>query len=206
MLDRPYVVMDRLPGATLNELAYRRPEIIEDNMVTIAYQLGMHLAFSYVFGVKDGFQTNYVFDASTKILTRIDKESFLDMPSDAKTTLEGGDRYTQEISACEVSNLKYIPSFRSEKSRYKVMYAFRQGFLDKYADIKAKRDELLRMVLDTRQTWLKIRPAEDPEEYEDDTRHIVKAVSHLAEQKPEDVFERLMKAKAEVDTGRYKKV
>jgi hypothetical protein len=205
MFDRSYVVMERLPGATLNELTYRRPEVIEDNMVTISYQLGMHMAFSYVFGAKDGFQTNYVFDHSNKILTRIDKESFLEMPANAATTLSDDDTYTQEIAACELTNLKYIPSFRSPDTRPKVLYAFRQGFFDKYEDIKYKRDELTQMVSDIRGTWKRMRPVEDLSEYEEETKHTVESVRMLIDQKADDVFARLLKAKIEVDSGKYRK-
>jgi hypothetical protein len=205
MFDRSYVVMDRLPGRTLNELTYRRPEVLEEHKVTIAYQLGMHTAFSYVFGAKDGYQTNYVFDPTTKILTRIDKESFLDVPVDAYTTLSEGDSYTQEIAACELTNLKYIPSFRNGESRTKLLYAFRQGFLDKYSDIREKRPELVEMVQEARRTWFRLKPVEDSEEYEEDTKRVVSAVDHLVGQNPEDVFARLLNAKSEVDSGNYRK-
>jgi hypothetical protein len=202
MFDRSYAVMERLPGRTLNELTYLQPELLEDNMVTIAYQLGMHTTFSYVFGAKDGYQTNYVFDPVSKILTRIDKERFLEMPADPKTTLSDGDSYTQEIAACELTNLKYIPSFRSENSRHKVMYAFRQGFLDKYEDIKYKKAELIGMVSDARETWLKHKPVEDLDEYAQGTKHIISAVGRLIDHDPKSVFDRLLKAKMEIDAKR----
>jgi hypothetical protein len=205
MFDRAYVVMDRLPGTTLNELTYRRPEVIEDNRVTISYQLGMHMAFSFVFGSKDGYQTNYVFDATTKILTRIDKESFLDLPLDAEGTLQEGDSYTQEIAACELSNLKYIPSFRDPATRPKMIFAFKQGFLDKFADIKFKREELVSMVESSRQAWLRMKPVEDMGEYAQDTRHLTDMVNKLIGLNPEQVFKRLMKAKTEVESGKYSK-
>jgi hypothetical protein len=205
MLDRAYVVMDRLPGSTLNELTYRRPEVIEDNKVTIAYQLGMHTAFSYVFGAKDGYQTNYVFDQVSKILTRIDKESFLEVPSDAGSTFDEGDTYSQEIAACELTNMKYIPSFRNNESRTKLLIAFRQGFLDKYDDIKAKREDLVGMIGDARSTWARMKPIEDPEEYVEETKTIIGTVNKLIGQDAEKVFDRLLKAKREVDSGKYKK-
>jgi hypothetical protein len=204
MFDRAYVVMDRLPGHTLNELTYRRPEVIEEHKVTIAYQLGMHTAFSYVFGAKDGYQTNYIFDPVSKILTRIDKESFLEMPSNADTFADK-DTYTQEIAACELTNLKYIPSFRNNESRHKLLYAFKQGFMDKYSDIMYKRDDLLTMVRETRMAWLRMKPVEDPEEYEEETKSIIEMAYALIGQNPEDVYNRLIKAKKEVDSGEYKK-
>lgn len=197
--------MDRLPGSTLNELTYRRPEILEEHKVSIAYQLGMHMVFSYVFGAKDGYQTNYVFDPVSRILTRIDKESFFEVPVDPKGTLSEGDDYTQEIAACELSNLKYIPSYRRTETRHLILFAFRQGFLDKYGDIKSKSEELLSMVAETRATWLDIKPVEDLEEYGSETRHIHTAIEYLIQQDPERVFDRLLKAKAEVDTGKYSK-
>jgi hypothetical protein len=203
--DRAYVVTDRLPGATLNELTYRRPEVIEDNRITIAYQLGMHMAFSYIFGAKDGFQTNYVFDSVSKILTRIDKESFLEMPVEPKTTLCEGDTYTQEIAACELSNLKYIPSFRNGETRPKIMYAFRQGFIDKYNDILSKREDLLLMIGEARTKWFRLKPVEDPEEYHKETQFIIGAAATLIGQVPEKVFDRLLAARIEVDSGKYKK-
>ena len=203
--DRSYVVMDRLPGATLNELTYRRPEILEEHKVTIAYQLGMHMAFAYVFGAKDGFQTNYIFDTVSKILTRIDKESFFDMPVDPDVSFEDNDEYTQEIAACELSNLKYIPSFRKAETRPQVIIAFRQGFIDKYQDIKDMRGRLLEMTLNARKTWKGFRQIEDMIEYDQDTDRIHAKVAKLIDQDPDKVFDRLLKAKAEVDTGRYAK-
>ena len=205
MFDSAYVVMDRLPGATLNELTYRRPEVIEKNMVTISYQLGMHMAFSYIFGAKDGYQTNYVFDPVSKLLTRIDKESFLEVPNNPTSTLSDGDDYTQEIAACELTNLKYIPSFREPATRPKVLYAFKQGFLDKYSDIKSKKDDLLTMVQETRGAWAKMKPPEDEQEYAQITSQIKDAVQHLITQESELVFQRLVAAKKEVDEGKYKK-
>ncbi|MFH0861706.1 MAG: hypothetical protein V1875_01630 [Candidatus Altiarchaeota archaeon] len=205
MFDKPYVVMDRLPGTTLNELAYLRPEILEENKVTIAYQLGMHTAFSYVFGSKDGFQTNYLFNPVTKILTHIDKESFLELPKDPAKTLQDSDGYSQEIAACELTNLKYLPSFRSPEYRSKLIIAFRQGFQDKYEDIKYKKEELLKMVSGARTAWMKVKPVEDYMGYEEETRQMMATVGLLIDQNPDDVFDRLLKAKKEADTGRYAK-
>ena len=202
MFDKPYVVMDRLPGTTLNELAYLRPEILEEHKVTIAYQLGMHTAFSYVFGCKDGFQTNYLFNPVTKILTHIDKESFLDLPKDPSKTLAEGDGYTQEIAACELANLKYLPSFRTPEYHSKLIIAFRQGFLDKYEDIKYKKEELFKMVSGARTAWMKVKPVEGFEEYGKETRQMTAAVGQLIDQDPEDVFDRLLKAKKEADGRR----
>ncbi|MBD3388108.1 MAG: hypothetical protein GF416_03590 [Candidatus Altiarchaeales archaeon] len=203
--DRAFVVMDRVPGSTLNELTYRRPEVLEEHKITIAYQLGMHMAFAYVFGSKDGYQTNYIFNPVDKILTRVDKESFLDVPDDPHTTLEEGNVYTQEIAACELSNLKYIPSFRSNEDRPKVLFAFKQGFMDKYEDIKEKKNELLGLVDETRETWLRIEPPREMDEYHEETRFIRVTVEHLMDQDPVHVLNRLVKAKEEVDRGEYKK-
>ncbi|MFH1403456.1 MAG: hypothetical protein ABIH11_04225, partial [Candidatus Altiarchaeota archaeon] len=146
MFDRDYVVMDRLPGVTLNELTYRRPEVLDENKIGIAYQLGIHSAYAYVFGVRDGFQTNYVFNPLNKILTRIDKEAFLEVPEDHEATLSGDDVYTREIAGCELNNLKYIPSFRTGSEREDILRAFTVGFKDKYEDIVLKKDKLLRIV------------------------------------------------------------
>ena len=205
MLDRSFVVMERLPGNTLNELTYRRPEVLDDNMVTISYQLGMHMAFSYVFGSRDGFQTNYVFDLTTKLLTRIDKESFFEVPADSLTTLDVGDPYTQEIAACELANLKYIPSFRDGTAAKKVMMAFKQGFVDKYADIKYKKMDLVQLIMDTRLAWFRMEPPADIEAYASETLRIKDTVELFIEQDPKQVFERLIQAKKEVDSGKYKK-
>ena len=205
MFDKPYVVMDRLPGTTLNELSYLRPEILEEHKVTIAYQLGMHTAFSFVFGSKDGFQTNYLFNPVTKILTHIDKESFLELPKDSSKVLEDGDRYTQEIVACEFTNLKYIPSFRNNESRTKLLIAYRQGFLDKFEDIKFKKDELVRMVAGARMAWLRVKPPQNVEDYEQETLTLLDTVAALIDLNSEEVFDRLLKAKKEVDSGRYQR-
>lgn len=198
-MDRSYAVMERLAGSTLNELTYRRPEVLEDNKVTIAYQLGMHMAFAYVFGSKDGYQTNYLFDTSEKLLTRVDKEVFLEVPYDATKTLEDGDKYTQEIAACELSNLKYIPSFRKKDTRPYVLMAFKQGFLDKYSDIKEKEEDLLSLVEETRDNWLQIKGLQSSKEYDTETEHILEAVKYLIDQEPEHVYQRLLKAKKEND-------
>lgn len=199
MIDRSYVVMDRICGNTLNELSYSNPKTLDDNYVTIAYQLGMHLAFSYVFGSKDGYQTNYIFDPTTRLLTRIDKESFLDLPQNPENNFEDENVYTQEIAACELSNLRYIPRFKNPKCHRNIILAIRQGFLDKYGDIKLKKRDLLQMVMDTRMTWLRMDPPDDIEAYAADTLRIFHNIEKLISQDPERVFERLKKAKKEFD-------
>ncbi len=203
MFKGSYAVMDRLPGSTLSELTYRRPDVIEENRVTIAYQLGMHMAFSFVFGAKDGFQTNYVFDPVSRLLTRIDKESFFDLPQKPEDALFENDGYTQEIAACELANLKYIPSFRDSNTRHQIIYAFKSGFSDKFDDIKQKRDDVLNLVNETRLMWLELNPVDDLTEYNDVTRQIRHAIDHLMRLEADKVFERLMQAKKEVDEGRY---
>ena len=184
MDDRSFVLMDRLPGWTLNEMTYLKPDILEENKIPISYQLGMHAAFSYVFGCKDGFQTNYLFNPVTKILTHIDKESFLELPLDAAKTLRDGDQYTQEIAACELANLKYLPSFRTPEYRSKLIIACRQGFLDKYGDIKYKKEELLKMISGARTAWMKVKPVEDFEEYEKETRQMIATAGQLIDKNP----------------------
>jgi hypothetical protein len=205
MFEGSYAVMDRLPGATLNELTYKRPEVIEDNRITIAYQLGMHMAFSFVFGAKDGYQTNYIFDPVSRMLTRLDRESFFDLPLEAEDILCENDRYTQEIAACELSNLKYIPSFRDSKTKTQILYAFKTGFLDKLDDIKRNNDKISDLIGETRLMWLDIKPVEDLIEYNDETRQIKKIVEELTRLDGEKIFKRLLKAKKEVEEGKYKK-
>ena len=195
--------MDRLPGNTLNELTYRKPEVLDTHQVTIAYQLGMHTTFSYVFGAKDGYQTNYVFDQLTKMLTRIDKESFFELPKNPRETLTDGDTYTQEISACELTNLKYIPSYRDKTKRVKVMLAYETGFKDKYADIKYKKNDILDLVDATRAAWVEIAQVLDMNEYLIETKRIRDNVEALIDQNPQNVYKRLLKAKLEVDSGQY---
>jgi hypothetical protein len=194
--------MDRLPGTTLNELTYLRPEILEEHKVTVAYQLGMHTAFSYVFGCKDGYQTNYLFNPVTKILTHIDKESFLELPPEPSKTLADGDKYTQEIASCELTNLKYIPSFRDGGYRTKLIIAYRQGFLDKYADIKYKKEELVKMVSGARMAWSKVKTIANQSEYDRETRIITQTINELIDQNPEEVADRLLKARKEVENIR----
>ncbi|MCX6694797.1 MAG: hypothetical protein NTU61_00670 [Candidatus Altiarchaeota archaeon] len=203
MDDRSFVLMDRLAGWTLNEMTYLKPDVLEEHKISIAYQLGMHAAFSYAFGVTDGFQTNYMFDPVTNILTRIDKDVFLQVPSNPKDTLMDHDDYTQEISSCELSNLKYIPSFRRAEDRTDVLLAFKTGFLDKYSEMKEKRDKLLHLVYETRETWKKISNPRDILGFEAETRRIVESVSILLDQDSEKVLKRLFEAKAEVDRGEY---
>jgi hypothetical protein len=61
------------------------------------------------------------------------------------------------------------------------------------------------LVQEARDTWLKIKPVEDLDEYNEDTNYIKAAVEYLIDQNPEDVLNRLLKAKAEVDAGKYRK-
>lgn len=204
-MDRPYVVTERVPGVSLNELTYRRPEVLEKHKVTIAYQLGMHMAFAYVFGSKDGYQTNYLFDPVDRLLTRIDKEVFLEVPSDPAGTLADGDVYTQEVAACELANLKYIPSFRKKEGRPPILMAFRQGFLDKYDHIKDKKERFLELVDEARAMWKKLKSPEDEGGYHEETGSIRASVTHLIDQDPESVFKRLLTARQEVERGEYTK-
>ena len=103
---KSYVVMDYVPGKTLNELAYKDPNVIEENKIRIAFQLGMHTAFSYVFWLKDGYQSNYIFDSNKKTVTRIDNERFLHVPEDPENTLDDFHPYAQAIASCELENMK----------------------------------------------------------------------------------------------------
>ncbi|MBD3262547.1 MAG: hypothetical protein GF334_12915 [Candidatus Altiarchaeales archaeon] len=200
MNDLSYTVMDRLPGYTLNELMYRRPELLEEHKIVISYQLGLHTAFSYVFGLRDGYQSNYVFDPVTRILTRIDKERFLELPPNPDKTLQPQDPYTQEIASCELSNLKYMHSFREGVDRNQVVDALKEGFMDKYDDIKNKKQDLLQLVTHTRDTWLKLGPSTDVQEYEKETQKLASTVSFLVDQDPKRVWRRLVEAKREVDS------
>ena len=198
MTDRKsYALMELAPGKTLNELAYKNPDVLEENRIRIAFQLGMHTAFSYVFGLKDGYQTNYLFDAELKTITRVDNERFFCVPDDPEKTLDSGHPYAQDIAACEMENLKYIPSFRRSEEAGYVLKAFNAGFLEKYRDIKGKKEKLLQMVETTREDTLKVTPDVAELAYMAETRRIVKAVSLLLDQNPEDVLRRLYAAKAE---------
>jgi len=203
MDDRSFVLMDRLPGWTLNEMTYRKPDVLEENKIQIAYQLGMHAAFSYVFGVTDGFQTNYVYDPITKILTRIDKEVMLKVPGNPNETLLDHDEYTQDIAACELSNLKYIPSFRRTEGRAEIVIAFKSGFTDKYGEIKSKKEKMLELVSEARGTWKKLNAPGDLLAFDNETRSIIESVSIMIDQDPQAVLKRLFAAKAEVDKGEY---
>jgi len=203
MEDRSFVLMDRLPGWTLNEMTYLKPDVLEDNKIAIAYQLGMHAAFAYVFGVTDGFQTNYIFDPVTRILTRIDKEIFLSVPKNPGHALLDHDEYTQDVSSCELSNLKYIPSYRHSDSRGEVVLSFKAGFLDKYAEMRKKRERLIALVKETRDTWKRISSPADILAFDSETLRIVQVVGALMDHDPEKVLKRLFEAKAEVDRGEY---
>jgi hypothetical protein len=197
--------MDRVPGVTLNELTYRRPEVLDENMIGIAYQLGIHSAFAYIFGVKDGYQTNYIFNPVNKLLTRIDKDTFLNVPDDPGSTFSDNDAYTQEIAACELNNLKYIPSFRSGDDREEILRAFKVGFMEKYGDVKAKRERLLELVRKTREKWMEVRPPLKKVDYVRETEGIVAVVDALIGQDPEAVIGRLFRAKAEFDRSVHQK-
>jgi len=203
MDDRSFILMDRLSGWTLNEMTYRKPDILEEHKISIAYQLGMHAAFSYVFGVKDGFQTNYVFDSVSTILTRIDKEVFLAVPKSPNETLLDHDDYTQEIASCELSNLKYIPSYRQGERRGEIILAFKTGFSDKYEEMRQKRKRLVELVEETRHRWKRISNPADPAGYDSETARIAEIVGVLLDQDPDKVLKRLFEAKVEVDRGEY---
>ncbi|HHQ45521.1 MAG TPA: hypothetical protein ENN13_05265 [Candidatus Altiarchaeales archaeon] len=197
--DKSFTVMDRLPGYTLSELTYKRPEILEEHKIDIAFQLGMHTVFSYVFGVRDGYQTNYIYDPVSRLLTRIDKERFLEVPDSPRKTLEDNDAYTQEIASCELSNLKYVPSFRTGEERGVVVKALESGFMEKYREVKVKKQELLELVRQTRNTWFELNPRFDKSLYGSETEIIVGTVSYLIDQDALLVWKRLVKAKIEVD-------
>ena len=203
MEDKSFVLMDRLSGWTLNEMTYLKPDILEENKIPIAYQLGMHAAFSYVFGVTDGFQTNYVFDPVSQILTRIDKEVFLSVPENPKETLLDHDEYTQEVAACELNNLKYIPSFRHRETRAEILVAFKSGFTDKYSELKQKRQRMLELVAEARGTWKKLGKPGDLTAFDKETAKLVDTVGTLIDQDSETVIKRLFDAKSEVDRGEY---
>lgn len=196
-MSKAYVLMEHIPGKTLNELAYTNPDILEENKIRIAFQLGMHAAFSYVFGIKDGYQSNYLFDSHSRSLTRVDNERFLMLPESPEDTLNPGDAYMQDIAACELENLKYIPSFRSGKDTDNILMAFNTGFLEKYSHIKKKKEVLLKMVENTRNDTLRVRYGISEETYERETKKMKAAVEYLINQNPMYVLERLHKASTE---------
>jgi len=195
---KAYAVMDYVPGKTLNELSYRNPDIIEENRIRIAFQLGMHTAFSYVFGLKDGYQSNYIFDPEAKTITRIDNERFLCVPEDPENTLDDEHPYTQGIAACELENLKYIPSFRNRQEMEHILKAFNAGFIEKYKEIKNKKQNLIRLIGETRADTFRVRPEANAKKYQVETERIVDTVSFLISQEPTEVLRRLYKAKTEL--------
>ena len=194
---KSYALMELAPGRTLNELAYKNPDVLEENRIRIAFQLGMHTAFSYVFGLKDGYQTNYLFDHELKTITRVDNERFFCLPDDPEKTLNAGHSYAQDIAACEMENLKYIPSSRKPEEAGFVLKAFNAGFIEKYREIKNRKERLLQMVETTREDAFKVTPYVPEPAYAAETKRIVKAVSLLIGQNPEDVLKRLYAAKTE---------
>ncbi|MFH1126287.1 MAG: hypothetical protein V1703_04110 [Candidatus Altiarchaeota archaeon] len=195
---KAYALMDLVPGKTLNELAYMNPDLIEENRIRIAFQLGMHAAFGYVFGLKDGYQANYLFDTESKTITRIDNERFLNVPEDPENTLKDRHHYAHGIAACELENLKYIPSFRHSEGMDDVLTAFNTGFLEKYREIKEKRERLLRLIEETRGDALRVRPDVDENDYARETKRLMDVVGFLINQDPQEVLKRLYKAKAEL--------
>lgn len=198
-MNKAYVLMEHVAGKTLNELAYMNPGILEDNKIRIAFQLGMHAAFSYVFGVKDGYQSNYIFDSASRSITRVDNERFLLLPEKPENTLKAGDEYTRDIAACELSNLKYIPSFRNGRDTDVILTAFNTGFLEKYRQIKEKKEKRLGMVENTRNDTLRVRYGISEETYAKETKKMKAAVECLMDQNPMQVLERLHKARAELE-------
>jgi hypothetical protein len=201
MKERPYVLMELVAGKTLNELAYMNPEVLEENRIRIAFQLGMHAAFSYVFGVKDGYQSNYLFDPQTRSITRVDNERFLVLPEKPENTLEAGDEYAQDIAACELDNLKYIPSFRNGRDRENILKAFNTGFLEKYSHIKERKDRLLGMVEGMRNDTLRVRYGISEVTYEKETKKMKTTVEYLMDQNPREVLARLYMARSEIGRG-----
>ncbi|MDD5111046.1 MAG: hypothetical protein PHG85_00705 [Candidatus Altiarchaeota archaeon] len=196
---RAYALMELVRGKTLTELAYMNPDVLVENGIRIAFQLGMHTAFSYVFGVKDGYQTNYLFDAESKTITRIDNERFLYLPKNPEQTLEDGDSYTQDIAACELENLRYLPSFRNSQTHDNILKAFNTGFIEKYSQIREKREKLLVMVENMRNDTLQVRGDVSEEAYNSETKRLKSAVECLIGNDPKKVLSRLYKAKAELD-------
>jgi len=195
---KAYAVMDYVPGKTLNELAYRNPNVLEENKIRIAFQLGMHTAFSYVFGLKDGYQSNYIFDPDKKTITRVDNERFLHVPEDPENTLDDNHPYTQAIAACELENLKYMPSFRRKEALDHILKAFNAGFIEKYGEIKNKKETLIRLIGESRADTFRVRPDVDAKRYQAETEGIVDTVGYLIDQDPLMVLKRLYKAKTEV--------
>jgi hypothetical protein len=196
---RAYALMELAAGKTLTELAYMNPGVLVENGVRIAFQLGMHTAFGYVFGVKDGYQSNYLFDPESKTLTRVDNERFLFLPKNPEKTFEDDDSYTQDIAACELENLKYLPSYRNGQTRDNILKAFNTGFIEKYGQIKEKKEKLLDMVGNMRNDTLHVRSDVSEEAYNIETGRMKKAVECLISQDSRKVLARLYKAKSELD-------
>ncbi len=203
MAQEDYIVMERVEGNTLNELAYMNPDAIEDNAELIARELGKHTAFSYIFGIKDGYQTNYIFNPKAKKLTRIDKEKCLSVPKDPERVFMPRNRYTQEIAECEISNLKYLPAYRRDASREVIFRAFTSGFYEQYALFKDKKAKFLDIIKKARDAGKDVYDVAKVSEYDKQTEEIVNAVNKLIEQNPSDVLERLFTAKNEVMRGEF---
>jgi len=195
---KSFALTDSIAGKTLNELSYKDPDVIEGNRLEIAFQLGMYAAFSYVFGLKDGYQTNYIFNPDSRKLIRIDKERFLDIPEIPEDTLEDNDKYTQEIAACELVNLKYIPSYRGGERRLDVVRAFNSGFLEKYREMKKRKNELIDLVKESRASAYSTLPDSDLSEYENRTTEITSIIEELISLSPKQVLKRLYTARSEL--------
>jgi len=200
---KTYAVMERAAGRSINELAYKDPDVLETNNDVISHQLGRHAAFSYVFGIKDGYQTNYIFDDESKVLTRVDKERSLEFPANIDISMPN-DPYSQEIAVADISNLDYIPTYRNPKTRKDVADSFETGFFEQYDFLKKNKDPLLRLIKIARNTAAKVQKPENPEKYAKETEHIIQTVSTLIDQDPREVLKRLYEAKEEVDRKKTK--
>ncbi|VVB52153.1 Uncharacterised protein [uncultured archaeon] len=199
-MDKSYVLMETVPGHTLNELAYRQPEVLEEDARAVAKQLGEYCAFSFVFGVRDGYQSNYIYDSKTKWLTRIDKENSLRVPTVIDVNGDEYWAYCREIAACELANLKYLPPFRrgGEEQRA-IMRAFNTGFYEKHAYMKERRDQLIQYVNKARKAGAQYQPPADPSGYFLQTNIILNSVKALLDQNPEESLKHLYMAKMDLE-------
>lgn len=198
---KEYVLMDYVQGQTLEDLSKQDPGTLESNKLHISYELGRQTAFTYAFGVKDGYQSNYIFNPLEKRLYRVDKEKFLQMPSKPRETLLGHDDYTQEIAGCELDNLAHLPSFRDRGEKPQILLAFELGFKDQFKKLSKRKNKFRGLIAETRETLVKINPVKNRVSYDKETGEIQDTVDYLLSQDPEKVLERLYEARREVARG-----
>lgn len=198
-------VSQKTPSGTLDELAKKEPEVLKEQQASIARQLGMLTAESYVFGHSTGKKSVFRYDPAKHLLSRADDSYHFHLPQHPESALKKGNKYVAKLAEAVVPNLELLPGYHEPKTRETLLHSFRQGFLDQHHEMRDNRDDYFSLIEEKRSKEVKDVTYSQEGKYRLRTSKIIETVDVLIEHDSKAVVKRLLEAMAKAETKRQDK-